>query len=897
MDETTFANILDKVVEGVVIFGSDRKITYCNNAFVTMTGYDRSEMAEALCGVMQGPESDPATIRAIDQALAAAKPFSGEVLNYRKSGEPFWNRLQVTPVFDAGGQLVHFIGVSHDVTHTKNTEILADKLERNYRFIFENVKSAITVHGPDAQIRVANQRAVELLGLELEDLAGRSPDDQQFRIFREDGSDMPLEEYPVMRAIATRESVRDAVLGYHRKRDNKCLWLVCNASLVLAADGDVAEVLLNFSDITRVVESEAEARALRKRFELAARASQDVIFEWDIVTGAFWANEAHRSIYGYDPPSHVNLEVFKRTALARADHRIVRDVVLKAIESGQERFMVDYDIVRADGTTGHVAIRAYIMRDAKGAALRIIGTGTDVGKLTRASEALEKSENRFRLIADSANDVLWDHDFETQFTWSSPDWPSKLGIDVEPDDAQDFRWLKVVEENDRQRLRSSLDQALRSDAASWEMEFKAKRSDGTLIDLALKASILRHPNGRAYRMLGNMRNNTEEKRNQEGYTRSRALEAVGQLTGGIAHDFNNLLMIILGNAEALDLSNLSQEDAETVAMISQAAESAAGLTQRLLTFARQTRLNTTLVDVRSLVADTMMLLRAGLPETIRLTSDVAPDIWNVEVDANGLEQALVNLAMNAKDALLRGGEIVISCSNLTVDDPAMAPASDLSPGRYVVISVADNGEGMIPEVLARAFEPFFTTKEIGKGTGLGLSTVYGFAKQSRGAAVIQSNEGHGSTVALYLPASDGKVATKKGEGVLECASIAGPARRILVVEDHPQVRTHVEKTLIRFGYDVHTAPDGRTALESIRNGANYDIIFTDIVMPGGMNGQELAAVVANDAPNIKLLFTSGYAAGAFEHLGLAEQSNLNILQKPYKAAQLRDAIERALGAK
>lgn len=893
LDATSFVSLLDAVVEGVVVFGADRKIIYGNQAFLDLSGFDRSELSGALCGIMQGPDTDPATVMALDEALTNRRLFCGEILNYRKSGEPFWNSLKVEPKFDQDGSFKYFIGVSHDISERKRTEVLANKFERDYQFIFDNVKSAITVHGADALIRLANPLAIELLGIEPGELAGSSPGDQHFRLFRRDGSEMPLDEYPVLRAIDTGLPVRDAVLGYHREKDGKCLWFVCNASPVLDDSGCVAEVLLDFSDITRLVESETEASALRKRFELAARASQDAIFEWDIKTGDFWANEAYRTVYGSTPPARISPDALMRGKVQSGDHHLVGDALLEAINSGEERYLVDYDISRPDGTTGHVAVRAFIMRDESGNAQRIIGTGTDVGQLTRASAALEKSENRFRLIADSASDVLWDHDFESRLTWSSPDWPSKLGIDVDPSDAQEFRWIRVVEETDRQRLIDSFVEAVRSDATGWELEFKAKRSDGRLIDLAVKATILREPNGRASRMLGNMRNVTEERRNQEGYTRSRALEAVGQLTGGIAHDFNNLLMIIIGNVEALEMSDLSGENAETVAAISQAAESAAILTKRLLTFARQSRLNTTRVDVKAVLADTMLLLRAGLPESIRLASNVAPDIWSVDVDANGLEQALVNLAMNAKDALPRGGNIVLNCGNIEITDDASNIAKDLTPGRYVAISVADDGVGMPPHVRSRAFEPFFTTKDVGKGTGLGLSTVYGFARQSRGGVTIQSEEGNGATITLYLPASEESASSN----LLQFDTSLGQVRegrRILVVEDHPQVRQHVEKTLRAFGYIVETAPDAAMALQAIEQNGEFDLLFTDIVMPGGMNGQELGAAVAARAPQMRLLYTSGYAAGAFEHLGIAELSNLSILQKPYKTADLREAVARAL---
>jgi len=388
-------------------------------------------------------------------------------------------------------------------------------------------------------------------------------------------------------------------------------------------------------------------------------------------------------------------------------------------------------------------------------------------------------------------------------------------------------------------------------------------------------------------IVGVSRDITELKNLEAQLRQSQKMEAIGQLTGGVAHDFNNLLMIILGNVELLELANLSQEDADTLASIGQAAESAARLTSQLLTFARQAHLNQTRIDVNALVSDTVSLLRTGLPETVKLNHPVTHDLWPVDIDANSLQQAIVNLAMNANAAMPRGGEIVVTCRNLLVDDDMVPANVDLRPDRYVAISVSDNGHGMPPEVLARAFEPFFTTKDVGKGTALGLSTVYGFAKQSNGGVSIYSEPGRGTTVNLYLPAAEeGASQDAHPEPAIE-AKIPPHLKRILVVEDQPQVRAHVEKTLARFGYAVASAQDAAAALTMLEHGEAFDLLFTDIIMPGGMNGQELGEAALQLAPQIKILYTSGYPAAAFEHLGLKEQNSINFLSKPYKAADLQ----------
>jgi PAS domain S-box-containing protein len=888
-----FISFFEFVDEGIFVFGSDWRLLYSNRAFFELTGYAAPVTPDALLLILHVAEADQDIISSMREAVENGHSFAAEIVGRKQSGDPFWSDFAFRPEHDENGALCFFIGKFRDLSHVKAMENKAQQLERDYRFIFENVQSAITVHGFDAQIRVANPRAIELLGLDLEALQGRSPNDQLFRLFRENGSEMPPEEVPVIRAITERNPVRGVVLGYHRESDHKRLWFVCNAFPVLDEAGMTQEVVLSFSDITPLIESQAQARLFKERFELAARATQDVIFEWDIETGHFWANEAYKTVYGYEPPNYMSLEDLPNISGAKADHRMVQKVTKDAIKSSKQRYLLDYGITRPDGTFGQIAVRAFIVRDAHGNAQKIIGTGTDVGQLSRANYALEQSEARFRLIADSASDVLWDHDFEQNVTWSSPDWPTKLGIDVDPTFAQEFKWLEIVDQLDRQRLRESFQNAIKSTTGSWDIEFKAYRGDGQPIILAVKASILRNAAGRAVRILGNMRNVTAEKRTQEGYTRARALEAVGQLTGGFAHDFNNLLMIIQGNAELLELSNLDDDSAESVSLINEAAASAAKLTRRLLTFAGQTKLDTRRVDMATVIEGTMALLRSGLPATVKLRHSIAEGIWAPIIDANALQQAIVNLAMNSHDAMPSGGEITVTCENHEIATDMLPPTPQLNPGRYVLLAVSDNGEGMARDVLSRAFEPFFTTKDVGKGTGLGLSTVFGFAHQSGGGVTIYSEEGYGTTVNLYLPVQDAAaVPTEHDDPVTERSAKSG--LHILVVEDQPQVRSHVVRALRRFGYKVEATEDAASALRVLEHKPDFDLLFTDIVMPGGMNGQALGEAAKQLRPSIKVLYTSGYPAAAFEHLGLKQQSNVNLLHKPYRTVELQEAIDRAL---
>ena len=507
---------------------------------------------------------------------------------------------------------------------------------------------------------------------------------------------------------------------------------------------------------------------------------------------------------------------------------------------------------------------------------------------------LKLQEERFRIIADSVSDVLWDYDFDHDTWWVSSDWPEKLGVDLPASAANARTWFTRVRQEDRERLNRSFRHCLKSNEDTWEIDYCVLGDDGEGIDMLVRAAVFRHPDGRVSRMLGNARNISAEKRQAEGYTRARALEALGQLTGGIAHDFNNQLMVILGNAELLAMTELDEGQGESVELIKNASQSARRLIQRLLVFARQSPLGKERIDVRAMLEATIELLSSGLPEWVTFDLQIPEDVWRVSADANGMEQAILNLAVNASDAMPKGGTIVISCRNQVVREDPQSASPELKPGDYVVLSVTDEGEGMSPEVVSKAFDPFYSTKDIGKGAGLGLSTVYGFAKQAGGHAIIHSRPGKGTTVELYLPRFTDQVESDEHPPERSDPEKPGRGERILVVEDQPMVRTHVERLLTKMGYEVTAVSNATQALSRLSLSAKFDLVFTDVVMPGGMTGQDLAEEIKKIDPTMKILFTSGYPAYAFQHLGITEMQELKLLRKPYRRLELQEAITTLL---
>jgi signal transduction histidine kinase/ActR/RegA family two-component response regulator len=368
------------------------------------------------------------------------------------------------------------------------------------------------------------------------------------------------------------------------------------------------------------------------------------------------------------------------------------------------------------------------------------------------------------------------------------------------------------------------------------------------------------------------------------------MEAMGQLTGGIAHDFNNLLQVILGNLELLQRRKLVADDEANrmVASAVRGAERAATLTQRLLAFARRQPLDPRPLDVNKLVQGMSDLLHRSLGEAIRVETVLAGGIWRVAVDANQLENALLNLAVNARDAMAGTGKLTIETANVHLDEP-YAQANEVRPGQYVMIAVSDSGSGMTPEVTAKAFEPFFTTKDVGKGSGLGLSQVYGFIKQSEGHAKIYSEPGDGTTVKLYLPRLAGAAS---GERV----AVGAPAlpagredRRILVVEDDEDGRTHAVTMLKELGYTVLEAADAESALRLFDAHPDVRLLFTDVGLPGGRNGRELADALRRRNPELAVLFTTGYARNAIVHHGRLDPG-VDLITKPFTFAALANKV-------
>lgn len=555
-----------------------------------------------------------------------------------------------------------------------------------------------------------------------------------------------------------------------------------------------------------------------------------------------------------------------------------RTELINYTKSGEEMW-VEIEIVPFADDTGYFTHWVSVQRD--------------ITDRIHAEEVERLSNERFATVAKAVEDVVWEWDLVTNAVWWSDVMQTRFGHPrIAVEETVDFL-RDGIHPEDRQRVISKFESLMARNESKWEDEYRTSRADGSYAVVINRAFVVRDDSGTPVRMIGTMVDITEKRELDARLVQAQKLEALGQLTGGIAHDFNNLLTVIVGNSEILTQQLPAKTDAHTLAELTLAAgQRGAELTNRLLAFGKRQPLEARLVDVGQLVQSLAPLLRRTLPENIQLEVMSLCDPCLARVDPGQLESALLNLVINARDAMPEGGSLAVRTDIEGMDSEF--GGEDPATGRYLKLSVEDTGSGMSDDTVSHAFEPFFTTKDVGEGSGLGLSMVYGFVKQSSGRVTISTTLGTGTEVAMYFPVADSPTDCEIREPQQE--TWVGGDEKILVVEDDDMVRTHVTSQLTSLGYTIVSANDGKVALEMLKQHIDTKLIFTDIVMPGGIDGVQLASKARNMRPRLKVLFTSGYTGdGAISKAIVGQQSQL--LYKPYRLKDLAQKVRAAIDSR
>lgn len=759
--------------------------------------------------------------------------------------------------------------------------------------------------------------------------------------------------WPELQSFAA--PIYDAVLGgqvrtfseqrfvLQRNHRDTEIWLDLTYSPVRDESGRVAGIL-----VTAIETNERRSKALElqqrsedslkaqhsteQRLQLALAATDAVgTWDWDIGEDRFIADAHFAYLHGVDPTQASLLPI---SAYLLGVHPEDRGMVTRSIKHcitfGTE-YAEEYRLLQADGQVRWVFARGRCYKDAQGRPARFLGAALDLTERKHTEQALRQSQTELQLIINAMPVLIGYVDHEQRFRLNNSaylDWYGKT-----PQELYGKTIREVLGDDVYAGREDKIAAALNGKACSFMtvtphrdgrarhalMKYLPRFSnDGSVngfyifvideTERKLTEEALRHLNENLEERVAqrtqalaeaNQRLQNEmfeRERAEDALRHAQKMEAVGQLTGGIAHDFNNMLTGIIGSLDLMQryIADGRSEDIGRFANAAVAsAHRAAALTHRLLAFSRRQSLDRRPTDPNQLVASLEDLFRRTKGAHIELKVQLGKDIWPVNTDASQLENALLNLVINARDAMPDGGELLIETANSYLDGTDITTLEPVMAGDYVMLGVSDNGSGMAPKILAKAFDPFFTTKPIGQGTGLGLSMIYGFAQQSGGHVTIQSEPGQGTCVHLYLPRLRGTALESSLPVSLTEAPVALAGEAVVVVEDDPAVRMLVVNVLDELGYTAHQAADARTALPLLESDLRVDLLVTDVGLPG-MNGRQLAEIARQHRPGLRVLFMTGYAEKAAERQGFLEHG-MDMVAKPFSIDLLATKIRSMIG--
>jgi PAS domain S-box-containing protein len=874
--EREFRQLTEEAYDGIIVLNPDNVIVDANARVAEMLAYPR----EALPGL-----SWTALVTAED--LERLPPTIGEVFAGRRKIMERRLRRSDGTVIDAEISATRVddtraLCVLRDVTERKRAEAELARREREYRQLLEEAYDAIMIIDRAERIVDVNRSACVLLGYRRDELLGR---DYGLLVESADLAQVPLR---ISVAFAGEPVLMERRLVHK--------------------DGAIVDVELSSKRIDEHrVQTVIRDVTERKRVEAALRESEELsrtllsaVFDGVVIheNGVILeANPAYERMYGYAREELIGRNLLE-LLIAPESRQVVRDSV-----GVQDAHPLEGVGIRKDGRRIHFEsvgkTHSYRGRRVRIASVR------DITHRKEAEIALRESEARLREAQEIANLANWQWDPVTDRFGGSQELHRILGYAPEAFPANLSELLPAVHPDDVSIVRALLVSMQRRDKEQVQAEFRFQRPDGGLRHLQVRSRTVFGAGRSAPRTHGTLQDLTERKQLEHQLAQAMKMEAVGQLTGGIAHDFNNLLTILVGNLRLMERNGL-KGDPLLVEAVS-AAERGSGLVRHLLAFSRRQPLRPQRLYVNDLIRETVDWLQRTLGEVIVVEVHLDEQLWCARADSSQLQTALLNLALNARDAMPDGGRLIIGTANVEVQHGQHRPGGNGVTG-CVRLSVTDTGVGMTPEVLEHAFDPFFTTKEVGHGSGLGLSMIYGFAEQSEGFVQIRSAPGQGTTVELYLPRAEDDAGAVPGgtqpgplPGPLRQARAIRPAngqghgQTILVVEDDVEVRRVTVRILQSLGYRALSVADGVEALSTLERQPDIALLLTDVVMPSGLSGIELANRARQRRPGLPVLLTTGYAQ-PFVGAPSAVQGPCSLLTKPYEVAELERAIGEMLPA-
>ncbi|MBP3956043.1 PAS domain S-box protein [Gemmata sp. G18] len=878
--ETVLRAAMEGSLDAVFLFASERgpdgsirdfRFTDLNQKAAALLQMDRAAViGEQLCELF--PLHRPAGL--FDRYVRVVE--SGETLEEEfpldlDGGRVIWLHHQVVRTGDG------VVITSRDVTARKGAEDKLRRSEDQYRRLFEASPHPMWVFDTQTLAFLAvNDAAVARYGYTRDEFARLTLRDIR-----------PVEDVSAL--MADLETPVSPRTWRHRWKD-ETVRLVEVTGHDLEYNGHPGRLVLAHD----VTDRERTSAALREREELL----RSVIAH--IPCGVFWkdrnsvytgCNDLFARNHALPGPEavvgHTDLELGTAPAEAEAFRAFDRRVM----ETGEPLLGIEEALTRPNGTRVVLLTSKVPLRDAAGAVVGVLGVYQDITDRTRAEDEVRAWKARYEAAVKATGQVLYDWDAVSDHLAWGGSYQSILGYQGAEMPLQLVGWFALVHPDDRPAFTREAERCVASESP-FRLEYRVRRKDGAYITVDDQGHFVPNPTGPSTRMVGFVSDVSERRRLEEQYRQAQKMEAVGQLAGGVAHDFNNLLTVINGYSDII-LASLHAHDSvrPMVEEVKKAGTRAADLTRQLLAFGRQQVLQPKVLDLNDVIKGVTQMLRRLIGEDIVLVLHPDPGLLRVKADPGQLGQVLMNLAVNARDAMPIGGALTIETRNVTLGAGTAVDGAEVRSGAYVRLSVSDTGTGMTDDVRRHIFEPFYTTKEQGKGTGLGLATVYGIVKQSGGHIEVETAVGRGTTFRVYLP---GTSALMPGENPADSTAPKG-AEVVLLVEDEAGVRALAQLALRKRGYTVLAAGDAEEAMTvAAQSDRPVDLLLTDVVMPG-MGGRALAARLLADQPWLKVLYMSGYTDDAVVRHGV-ESAQVNFLQKPFTPSGLARKVREILDA-
>ncbi|MGC2735405.1 MAG: PAS domain S-box protein [Candidatus Acidiferrales bacterium] len=911
MTEQSLRLLFSSNPHAMVVLDQRHRVQLCNPAFESLFQYQESEIRGAELDSWLAPADLARDAQAFTERAAAGEVVRASAQRHRRDGSLVEVQITCVPLVE-NKEIVGSFAIYEDITERREAQRAQQQAEEKLSQLFENAVEGIFRASVEGQLLSVNPALARMCGYSSPEEMILSIQDMSQDLYAD-----PQARVEFKRRMMEHGSVESFEYQLRRK-DGARIWVSENARAVRISNGEIVAYEGSMEDITERKRSELERQVtfeiihavnvtdnLDDLLYLVYQALRKVLYAencfvalYEPASGMFHFPFFIDQFDEAPPPQQVGRSCTAYVYRTGRAMLIPQQVFDELAEQGEVELVgtpspswLGAPLRTPAATIGVLVVQhyenetAYTERDLE----FLVSVGGQIAlaiERKRAEEKIRESEARLRVLVEQLPAVLWTVGTDLRFTSALGAGLARLGL--KPNQIVGVSLMDYFETNDQTFLPIAAHRrATKGEAVTFHVEWKGG-------SYTCHVEPLRTAEGELQGAICMALDITDRKQLEEQLRQAQKMEAVGRLAGGIAHDFNNLLMVIQGYADLLT-ERLAEGDPlrRNAEQIQTASQRATSLTRQLLAFSRKQMLAPKVLNVQSVVVDMEKILRRLIGEDIQLETSSVPDLGLIKADRSQIEQVIMNLAVNARDAMPEGGRLTIETANVELDKAAAHPPAVLSPGKYVMLAVTDNGCGMDAETQAHIFEPFFTTKEKGKGTGLGLATVYGIVKQSGGYVWVYTEPGRGTSFKVYLPRIEDEQTARGRDGKSDAQELPRGSETVLLVEDEKGVRELAREYLELTGYTVIAAEDGHTALElAAMHVGPIQLLMTDVVMPG-ISGRELAGRVKTIRPEIKVLFMSGYTDQAVVHHGILD-TDAALLQKPFTMAALAAKLREIL---